>query len=66
MDKAEEYLSRVSIFSHMKKDDLKRLAGRARMHSYQKGDLVFREGDKDGRLFVIVNGMVDVVKDLGN
>ena len=66
MEKAEEYLRRVSIFSHMKKGDLKKIAARSREHLYHKGDVIFREGDKDGRLFIIVNGMVDVVKDLGN
>ncbi|MFC1579726.1 cyclic nucleotide-binding domain-containing protein [Thermodesulfobacteriota bacterium] len=65
MAKAEEYLSRVSIFSHMKKEDLRRIATRAQEHFYRKGDVIFREGEKDGRLFIIVNGMVDVVKGLG-
>ncbi|MBW1772625.1 MAG: cyclic nucleotide-binding domain-containing protein [Deltaproteobacteria bacterium] len=66
MAKAEEYLSRVSIFALMKKDDLKRIAALAQEHFYRKGDVIIREGDKDGRLFVIVNGMVDVVKGLGS
>ena len=66
MAKAEEYLSRVSIFALMKKDDLKRIAALAQEYFYQKGDVIIREGDRDGRLFVIVNGMVDVVKGLGS
>lgn len=66
MENAEEYLRKVSIFSHMKDDDLKKIAARAQEHFFHKGDVIFREGDRDGRLFVIVSGMVDVVKDLGN
>ena len=64
MDDAE-ILSRVALFSLMKRRDLKRIAKLAKHHSYKKGDLIVKEGARDGRLFVIISGEVSVVKDLG-
>jgi len=64
MDEAE-ILSRVALFSLMKRRDLKRIAKLAKHHSYEKGDLIVREGELDGRLFIIISGEVCVVKDLG-
>ncbi len=65
MDKAE-ILSRVSLFSLMKKRDLKRIAKQTQHHSFKKGDVIIREGERDGRLFVIISGEVEVIKDLGS
>lgn len=59
-----EVLSKISLFSLMKKRDLKRIAKSAKHHSYKKGDLIIREGDHDGRLFVIISGEVEVLKDM--
>jgi CRP-like cAMP-binding protein len=64
MDDAE-ILSRVALFSLMKRRDLKRIAKLAKHHSYEKGDLIVKEGARDGRLFVIISGEVSVVKNLG-
>ena len=60
-----DILSKISLFSLMKKRDLRRIAKLAKHHSYKKGDLIVREGDRDGRLFIIISGEVGVVKDLG-
>ena len=59
-----EILSRVSLFSLVKKRDLKRIAKLANQHSFKKGDVIIREGTRDGRLFVIVSGKVEIIKDL--
>ena len=64
MDTAE-ILSRISLFSLMKKRDLKRISKLTQRHRYQEGDVIVREGARDGRLFVIVSGEVTVIKDLG-
>ncbi|MCF8145990.1 MAG: cyclic nucleotide-binding domain-containing protein [Deltaproteobacteria bacterium] len=64
MDDAE-ILSRVALFSLMKRRDLKRIAKLAKHHSYEKEDVIIREGERDGRLFIIISGEVTVVKDLG-
>jgi len=64
MDDAE-ILSKVALFSLMKRRDLKRIAKLAKHHSYEKGDVIVREGARDGRLFIVISGEVSVVKDLG-
>jgi len=60
-----EVLIKIPLFSLMKKKDLRRIGKLARHHSYKKGDLIVREGDRDGRLFIIISGEVEVIKDLG-
>jgi len=62
----EDFLAKVSIFSLMSRRDLQRIAKLARYHLFQKGDVITREGDRDGRLFIIVSGEVEVIKNLGN
>ena len=64
MDDAE-ILSRVALFSLMKKKDLRRIAKLAKHHSYKKGEIIVREGARDGRLFIIMSGEVKVIKGLG-
>ena len=64
MDDAE-ILSRVGLFSLMKKKDLRRIAKLAKHHAYKKGEIIVREGARDGRLFVIISGEVEVIKSLG-
>ena len=64
IDKAD-FLSKVSIFSLMKKVDLERLAEQAREQFFQKGDIIINEGDRDRRLFIIISGEVEVFKNLG-
>ena len=59
-----EILSRVSLFSLVKKRDLKRISKLATHHSFKQGDVIIREGTRDGRLFVIVSGKVEIIKDL--
>ena len=64
MDDAE-ILSRVALFSLIKKKDLRRIAKLAKHHSYKKGEIIVREGARDGRLFIIISGEVEVIKGLG-
>jgi len=60
-----EILSRVSLFSHLKNRDLKRIAKLSRHCTYAKGEKIISEGERDGSLFVITSGEVEVVKNLG-
>jgi CRP-like cAMP-binding protein len=60
-----DVLSKVSLFSEMKKSDLEMIAKLAQNELFQAGDTIIREGDRDGRLFVIVSGEVAVIKGLG-
>jgi CRP/FNR family transcriptional regulator len=58
-------LSRVSLFSHLKKRDLKRIAKLGRHCTFPRGETIINEGEKDGSLFIIISGQVEVVKNLG-
>ena len=64
MNKAD-IISKISIFSLMKKRDLGRIAKLAQRHLIHKGEVIIREGDRDGRLFIIISGEVEVIKNLG-
>ncbi|MEJ2586326.1 MAG: cyclic nucleotide-binding domain-containing protein [Deltaproteobacteria bacterium] len=64
MDDAE-ILAGVSLFSFMKPRDLRRLAKSVKRQHYDKGDLVIMEGARDARLFIMVSGEVEVIKNLG-
>ncbi len=64
MDDAE-ILSRVALFSLMKKKHLRRITKLAKHHSYKKGEVIVREGARDSRLFIIISGEVEVIKNLG-
>jgi CRP-like cAMP-binding protein len=58
-------LARVSIFSYLKKKDLKRLAKKSRYCSFKLGDEIIREGDRDARLYILISGKVEVIKSYG-
>ena len=58
-------LKDISLFAMMDHGDLKRIARHCTEHSFADGEVITREGDHDGRLFVILDGQVRVVKDLG-
>lgn len=58
-------LRNVSLFTLMGRGDLRKLARLCREHDYADGQIITREGDMDGRLFVVVSGEVRVVKGLG-
>ena len=58
---ATDFLSRVSLFSLLKKEDLQRIARLTQDHTFQDGDPVISEGDHDTRLFIIVEGRAKVI-----
>ena len=60
-----DFLSKVSIFSLMKKEDLERIAKQTQHHFFHKGEVIIREGGRDRRLFIIISGEVEVIKGLG-
>ena len=57
-----DYLAEVSIFSNFKKEDLQRLAKKSRSCFFNMGDVIINEGDRDGRLFILTSGKVDIIK----
>jgi CRP-like cAMP-binding protein len=62
MQNGADHLAKVAIFSNFKKEDLQRLAKKSQYCFYEMGDVIIREGERDGRLFVLINGKVDVIK----
>ncbi len=60
-----DVLSKISLFSLLKKRDLRRISKHSRHHSFNKGDMIIREGERDGRVFVIISGEVEVIINLG-
>ena len=57
-----DYLAKISIFSNFKQEDLQRLAQKSRYCFYEMGDVIINEGDRDGGLYILIEGSVDVVK----
>ena len=57
-----DYLATVSLFSHLKKTDLRRLANQSRYCSYKFGEIIINEGERDGRLYILISGKVNVYK----
>jgi signal-transduction protein with cAMP-binding, CBS, and nucleotidyltransferase domain len=62
MTNEADYLARVPIFSNFKKEDLQRLANKSQHCSFKMGDEIITEGERDGRLFILISGKVDVIK----
>ena len=57
-----DYLATVSLFSHLSKKDLRRLANQSRYCSFEFGDIIINEGERDGRLYILIRGKVNVFK----
>jgi hypothetical protein len=58
----KEFLSRVSIFSRLRDEDLQRIQGLVKKLHFTSGQIIIREGETDGRLFIIISGQVEVIK----
>ncbi len=58
----DEMLRRTTIFRRLAADDRQRLAAVARVDAFDKGALIFSEGDASDRLYTIVTGRVKVFK----
>jgi CRP-like cAMP-binding protein len=60
-----DLLATVSLFSHLKGEELQRLANQSRYCSFKFGDVIIREGERDDRLFILISGKVTVFKKYG-
>lgn len=58
---AIEALRAVPLFSDLKNADLKRLLRIMHERTYQAGEVIFREGDLAGGMFIIKKGAVSIV-----
>ena len=57
-----DFLATVNLFSHLKKEELQRLANQSRYCSFKFGDIIINEGERDDRLFILISGKVNVFK----
>ena len=57
-----DYLTTVTLFSHLSKKDLRRLANQSRYCSFKFGDIIINEGECDDRLYILISGKVNVYK----
>ncbi|BEQ13021.1 cyclic nucleotide-binding domain-containing protein [Desulfoferula mesophila] len=64
MDYAD-ILAQVPLFAPMKKRELKKIAEAVEELAYEPGEMVITEGERDARLFVLLEGEVEVIKGLG-
>ena len=58
-------LANVPLFRSLDSSRIADMAANARHARYERADVITREGDRDARLFVIVDGMVTVYKSWG-
>ncbi|HEX6177165.1 MAG TPA: cyclic nucleotide-binding domain-containing protein, partial [Thermoanaerobaculia bacterium] len=56
-------LRKLSVVSHMKDDQIARLAKFARVEGYVDGDYVFRADDKSMDFYIVRNGRIEIRKD---
>lgn len=57
-----DYLATVSLFSHLEKEELQRLANQSRYRTFKFGDVIIQEGERDDRLYILISGKVNVFK----
>lgn len=60
-----EILAQVPLFAPMKKRELNNISQSAEELLYDPGEMVISEGERDGRLFIVLEGEVEVIKGLG-
>lgn len=64
MDEAEQ-IAQISLFAMMKKRDHKRIVKGAERLQFQAGETIIREGEKDGCVYIVLSGQVEIVIGLG-
>jgi len=60
-----DILAQVPLFAQMNKRELKNISETAEELLYEPGEMIINEGERDGRLFVLLEGEVEIIKGLG-
>lgn len=60
MKRYADNLRTVNLFSDLKESELETISRILYVHSYQRGQLIFQEGDSGDALFVVLKGRVKV------
>src|SRR5262245_35875683 len=61
-DELDEILKRTTIFRRLSVEDRQRIAAVARVRAYDRGAVLFNEGDASDELYTLVSGRVKVIK----
>jgi len=61
----EELLSRVPLFAELPKSELTHLAETLRVIELPPDTVLFREGDRGAYFYIVIYGLIDVIKALG-
>ncbi len=61
----EDTLAHVELFAELPREDLERLAKVAVTREYKPGDVIVEEGEVGVAFYVVAEGHVEVVKDVG-
>jgi CRP/FNR family transcriptional regulator, cyclic AMP receptor protein len=59
-----EALARIHLFDGIAKHGLQKIAAIAREESYRVSEMIFREGDTGGQLFLILEGQVRISREV--
>lgn len=58
-----EVLAKSTLFHGLTSEQLENLAPFAKVHDHLPGDIIIREGDHSSDLFIVANGLVEVIKE---
>ncbi|MDJ0830505.1 MAG: cyclic nucleotide-binding domain-containing protein [Desulfobacterales bacterium] len=61
-----DFLASVTLFSHLKDRDLRRLAKKCEYCFFKPDEVIITEGERDGRLFMLIDGKACVYKGYGS
>ena len=64
MDKLE-VLKRSDIFHYLDEDDLKTIGDMATEETFKPGEIIFRQGEDSDKIYVIEEGLVSIIIELG-
>ena len=62
----EEALRRVPLFKALPESELRELARGLLPMEMEQGSLMFREGDRGDDWYIVVEGLVEIIKSLGH
>lgn len=63
VDRKMEALRQIPLFERLSYSELVKSLSLAHLENRRKGDIIFRQGDVGDRLYIILRGMVDVLRD---
>ncbi len=57
---APEILKRMDIFEFLKPEELKDIAELAKFEEFEQGDLIFKEGERAEKIYMVLEGRVSI------